>query len=300
MSARAGCRDEVDEFLHTTEQTWLEILVRVDALKNASPTEADIFRCFVMPSEAFERSNLDIFAPRNVRPGRDPDYLRFNCLPHINVRVSEYEHTGHVTDPLGDSRFFRARNEMIDEDTGAAGIRGVEDVQYLFEIVDSLEFFNHYAFEGKILAPDFRDQFGVVLSLHPDAGGFSDAGAPALNVERTRGGALAALSGRCRRWRNKVNGPSIDPISAPHRERTAQSASPFELDLPLAGDATDAHDLTDESGLDVFEEHTARRFDFPGLGIVRVGTVAVWIVTQNVAAVAVEGWCRCHLHRLSV
>ena len=122
---------------------------------------------------------LDIDTTWNVRPALKADASGFHCLPDVNEGVSEDENRARppARNGLGDTRFLRAWNHVVNEDARARCVRGAEDLQDCLEVVDALEELDRNACLCQVLSPHMLHEFGIMASLHPDTRTLGNLGA---------------------------------------------------------------------------------------------------------------------------
>lgn len=105
-------RHEVDEFLDPADQRRLEIVPVAYLRTDMPPRPGDVGLIGVRQAQRLARAVFPVHLPRHVRPGGQPQPLRLDGLPDVDVRVTDDEGVG-ATWPRRTASAMRASLEPV-------------------------------------------------------------------------------------------------------------------------------------------------------------------------------------------
>ncbi|SPT74781.1 Uncharacterised protein [Arcanobacterium haemolyticum] len=130
-------------------------------------------------------------------------------------------------------------------------------------MIGTEQLLNHDAFICQIFAPNFRNQFGVMLTLNPNTRRAGHAGF-VCNVQRTRRGegfagnganVVATPRNQFRNRRFQIHRHAFVPEALPQLERTAPMVPILQLHLPLPTHFAYANHFAYVTRRDVLQHH---------------------------------------------
>src|SRR4051812_8418338 len=108
--ASGGC-DEIDQFFHSAEKRWLNVLEAVYCAEDGLPGPCDVGLFVVWPAQSRTDPVLPLHVARDDRPGRKSQALGFDRLPHVHERVADDQHMRGkrtTSDGVGDAALLRS------------------------------------------------------------------------------------------------------------------------------------------------------------------------------------------------
>ena len=185
---------------------------------------------------------------------------------------------------------------MVDKDSRSSSVGRTKDLEDRLEVIDAFEELDRNAGLGQILAPDVLDELGVMASLHPDARALGDlrtavSGREGSGVRNASSGCAHLLTRRGLSWsrsrRQRIDGATLEPEPRPQGKGTAYAPAVFKLDEVDTARLLHARHGANPAGGHVFEDHADLDVDGLRARTPRSRTVAMRVVSKDVAAVRV-------------
>ena len=228
------CGHEVDQLFNGIDQRRLDIPVGRDTIEDEPPEHSRI----VLSTNGRDHTFLPGGISFDPGPLLDSDCLRLDRLPYVHIRMTDDQHV-RIGYAGGDSELLASSNQMVDEHTKAALPSRPELGDPFEQLIDSMEWFNHYALTAKVVTPDLLYELGIVNALDPDPTRLCRYGSRRRGSDGSRGRALDGWRNRLGR-RNEFDGLSVQEQYTRVWSEIMQISALVLKDNPLAG--SEGHD----------------------------------------------------------
>ena len=198
-------------------------------------------------TQTTQRALLEILTAQHLRPRLQTQHRGLDRLPNIDERVTHNLYvpggTRHSHRLRNDALFFRALDEVVDQNTQAAARARRELTNSAGKIIHAVQRLHNNALNAQIVAPDLLHELGVVQTFNPDAGGARHPSRGVLHRNRT-GTRNRALRLLCRHRSDNLNGLTLNQVARTQREILHATLRILESEEQGTADAFSLHDLT--------------------------------------------------------